>query len=118
MQVTDTSTFLSICPVVFFFGVNSPKKQKKVFKTPSECCITSRALARAHTLTGGGVKSGSGAARTMLDHPTFFISLVLGPLNSLIWYVTSLRYTRGLGRRILKVHTRPRLAYALRCKGY
>ena len=30
----------------------------------------------------------------------FFISLVLGPLNSLVWYVTSLRYTRGLGWRI------------------
>jgi hypothetical protein len=30
----------------------------------------------------------------------FFISLVLGPLNSLVWYVPSLRYTRGLGWRI------------------
>jgi hypothetical protein len=29
-----------------------------------------------------------------------FISLVLGPLNSLVWYVPSLRYTRGLGWRI------------------
>ena len=27
----------------------------------------------------------------------FFIPLVLGPLNSLVWYVPSLRYTRGLG---------------------
>ena len=27
----------------------------------------------------------------------FLISLVLGPLNSLVWYVPSLRYTRGLG---------------------
>jgi hypothetical protein len=27
----------------------------------------------------------------------FFISLVLGFLNSLVWYVPSLRYTRGLG---------------------
>ena len=26
----------------------------------------------------------------------FFISLVLGPQNSLVWYVPSLRYTRGL----------------------
>ena len=26
-----------------------------------------------------------------------FIPLVLGPLNSLVWYVPSLRYTRGLG---------------------
>jgi hypothetical protein len=30
----------------------------------------------------------------------FFISLVLGPLNSLVWYVPSLRYTLGLGWRI------------------
>ena len=30
----------------------------------------------------------------------FFISLVLGPLNSLVWYVSSLRYTRGLGWRM------------------
>jgi hypothetical protein len=27
----------------------------------------------------------------------FFIPLVLGPLNSLVWYVPSLRYTHGLG---------------------
>ena len=27
----------------------------------------------------------------------FFIPVVLGPLNSLVWYVTSLRYTRSLG---------------------
>jgi hypothetical protein len=26
----------------------------------------------------------------------FFTPLVLGPLNSLVWYVPSLRYTRGL----------------------
>jgi hypothetical protein len=30
----------------------------------------------------------------------FFISLVLVPLNSLVWYVHSSRYTRGLGWRI------------------
>jgi hypothetical protein len=30
----------------------------------------------------------------------FFISLVLGPLNSLVWYVPSLMYTRGLGWRM------------------
>jgi hypothetical protein len=30
----------------------------------------------------------------------FFISLVLGPLNSLVWYVPSVRYTRGLGWRV------------------
>ena len=29
-----------------------------------------------------------------------FIPLVPGPLNSLVWYVPSLRYTRGLGWRI------------------
>ena len=30
--------------------------------------------------------------------PSYFaIPLVLGPLNSLVWYVPSLRYTRGLG---------------------
>jgi hypothetical protein len=42
------------------------------------------------------VRSGPGAARTIL----FFISLVLGPLNSLVWYVPSLRYTHGLGWRM------------------
>ena len=31
----------------------------------------------------------------------FFIPFVLGPLNSLVWYVPSLRYTRGLGWRML-----------------
>jgi hypothetical protein len=30
----------------------------------------------------------------------FFIPLVLGPLNSLVWYVASLRYTCGLGWRM------------------
>ena len=30
----------------------------------------------------------------------FFIPLVLGPLNSLVWYVPSFRYTRGLGWRM------------------
>jgi hypothetical protein len=30
----------------------------------------------------------------------FFMPLVLGPLNSLVWYVPSLRYTRGLGWRM------------------
>ena len=30
----------------------------------------------------------------------FFIPLVLGPLNSLVWYVPSSRYTRGLGWRM------------------
>ena len=30
----------------------------------------------------------------------FFILLVLGPLNSLVWYVPSVRYTRGLGWRM------------------
>jgi hypothetical protein len=67
---------------------------------------------------GGGVRSGSGAARTFCVESVagklsrseqgrpqtgpsyFFISLVLGPLNSLVWYVPSLRYTRGRGWRI------------------
>ena len=35
-----------------------------------------------------------------LGLPYFFISLVLGPLNSLVWYVPSLRYIRGLGWRM------------------
>jgi hypothetical protein len=30
----------------------------------------------------------------------FFIPLVLGPLNSLVWYVPSSRYTRGIGWRM------------------
>jgi hypothetical protein len=30
----------------------------------------------------------------------FFISIVLGPLNSLVWYVPSLGYTRSLDWRI------------------
>ena len=30
----------------------------------------------------------------------FFIPLVLCPLNSLVWYVPSLGYTRGLGWRM------------------
>jgi hypothetical protein len=42
------------------------------------------------------VRSGPGAARTIL----LFIPLVLGPLNNLVWYVPSLRYTRSLGWRM------------------
>ncbi len=42
------------------------------------------------------MRSGPGEARTIL----LFIPLVLGPLNSLVWYVPSLRYTRGLGWRM------------------
>jgi len=41
----------------------------------------------------GGVRSGTEAAWTIL----LFISLVLGPLNRLVWYVPSLMYTSGLG---------------------
>jgi hypothetical protein len=42
------------------------------------------------------VRSGPGA-----DRPSyFFIPLVIGPLNSLVWYVPSLRYTHGLGWRM------------------
>jgi len=39
-------------------------------------------------------------AKQVLCASYFFVSLVLGPLNSLVWYVPSLRYTRGLGWRI------------------
>jgi hypothetical protein len=35
-----------------------------------------------------------------LGQSYFFVPLVLGPLNSLVWYIPSLRYTRGLGCRI------------------
>ncbi len=44
----------------------------------------------------GGVRSGPGADRTIL----LFHIIVLVPLHSLVWYVPSLRYTRGLGWRI------------------
>jgi hypothetical protein len=37
---------------------------------------------------------------TRLGPSYFFIPLVLGRLNSLVWYVPSLRYTRGLGWRM------------------
>jgi len=37
---------------------------------------------------GGSVRSGPGAARTIL----FFISLLLGPLNSLAWWELYLGY--------------------------
>ena len=36
----------------------------------------------------------------LLGPSHFFIPLVLGPLNSLVWYVPSLRYTRCLGWRM------------------
>ena len=41
-----------------------------------------------------------GVGQERLGPPYFFISLVLDPLNSLVWYVPSLRYTRGLGWRM------------------
>ena len=41
-----------------------------------------------------------GVGQERLGPPYFFISLVLDPLNSLVWYVSSLRYTRGLGWRM------------------
>jgi hypothetical protein len=44
-------------------------------------------------------ESGPGADER-LGPSHFFIPLVLGPLNSLVWYVPSLRYTRGLGWRM------------------
>ena len=39
-------------------------------------------------------------AQEQLGPSYFFIPLVLGPLNSLLWYVPSLMYTRGLGWRM------------------
>jgi hypothetical protein len=41
-----------------------------------------------------------GSPFLLLGPSYFFISLVLGPLNRLVWYVPSLRYTRGLGWRM------------------
>ena len=50
---------------------------------------------------GGPVRSlrGGGKGRWQ-DHPTVFISLVLGPQNSLVCYVPSLWYTHGLAWRM------------------
>ena len=45
---------------------------------------------------GGGVRSGSGVTRTIL----LSLPLVLVPLNSLVWYVPSSRYTLCLGWRM------------------
>ena len=42
------------------------------------------------------MRSGPGEARTIL----LFHTLVLGPLNSLEWYVPSLRHTHCLGWRM------------------
>jgi hypothetical protein len=44
------------------------------------------------------ISIGVGQGRLGPSH--FFIPLVLGPLNSLVWYVPSLRYTRGLDWRM------------------
>jgi hypothetical protein len=52
---------------------------------------------------GGGVRSGPGAARTIL----LFHTISARPPKQ----------PRMVGT-FLKVHTRPRLAYALRCRGY
>jgi hypothetical protein len=52
---------------------------------------------------GGGVRSGPGAARTI---PLFHTISARPP-----------KQPRMVGT-FLKVHTRPRLAYALRCRGY
>jgi hypothetical protein len=52
---------------------------------------------------GGGVRSGPGAARTILLFHTISASPPKQP--------------RMVGT-FLKVHTRPRLAYALLCRGY
>jgi hypothetical protein len=52
---------------------------------------------------GGGVRSGPGSARTIL-----------------LFHTISARPSKQhrMVRAFLKVHTRPRLVYALRCKGY
>jgi hypothetical protein len=52
---------------------------------------------------GGGVRSGPGADRTIL-----------------LFHIISARPSKQprMVRNLLKVHTRPRLAYALRCRGY
>jgi hypothetical protein len=52
---------------------------------------------------GGGVRSGPGAARTIL-----------------LFNIISARPPKQprIVRTFLKVHTRPRLAYALWCRGY
>ena len=52
--------------------------------------------------SSGGRKKGvvGGVGQERLGPSYFFIPLVLGPLNSLVWYVPSLRYTRGLGWRM------------------
>ena len=52
---------------------------------------------------GGGVRSGPGAARTIL----LFHTISARPLKQ-----------PRMVRTFLKLHTRPRLAYALRCRGY
>jgi hypothetical protein len=52
---------------------------------------------------GGGVRSGPGAARTILLFHTISVRPPKQP--------------RMVGT-FLKVHTRPRLEYALRCRGY
>jgi hypothetical protein len=40
---------------------------------------------------------GLGMGQERLGPSYFFLSLVLGPPNSFLWYVPSLRYARGLG---------------------
>jgi hypothetical protein len=52
---------------------------------------------------GGGVRSGPGAARTILLSHTISARPPKQP---------------RMIRTFLKVHTRPRLKYALRCRGY
>jgi hypothetical protein len=52
---------------------------------------------------GGGVRSGPGEARTIL-----------------LFHIISVRPSKQprMVRTFFKVHTRPRLAYPLRCRGY
>jgi hypothetical protein len=53
-----------------------------------------------HLILGSRLGGVGPVGQEQLGPSYFFISIVLGPLNSLVWYVPSLRYTRGLGWRI------------------
>jgi hypothetical protein len=78
---------------------------KNFITTPGHKVILTQARDTLGTVT---LPASSVCLFTVTPHPPpgcittcyFFISLVLGPLNSLVWYVPSLRYTRGLGWRV------------------
>ena len=66
---------------------------------------------------GGGVRSGPGAARTiLLFHTNDDDDLLLFFQKQNL--EISARPPKQPRMAFLKVHTRPRLAYALRCRGY